>query len=220
MDNKLTEIVVILDRSGSMIDLRKDMEGGLRAFLKSQKELKTDELRANLTLVKFDDKYENVYDGAALEYIDVESIALEPRGGTALLDAMGKTINAVGDRLKDTKEENRPSKVVVVIITDGLENSSREFSKDQVFKMVETQTNIYKWEFVYLGANQDAIQVAGQYGFVPNFSSTYVPSKIGETYQYLSTNLSGVRCMSKFDMAWEDEQKKDMGTDDTYISPS
>ena len=159
MKTGLAEIVVVLDRSGSMISIRKDMEGGFNTFIKEQQKLPGE---CNVTLTQFDDKYDIVYSGKPLK--DVPDLELVPRGATALMDAIGRTINEVGARLKGTAEAARPERVLFVIITDGGENSSHEFTKPKINEMVTHQRTKYNWEFVYIGANQDSYGEAHGYG--------------------------------------------------------
>ncbi len=154
MKTNLTDITVILDRSGSMEVIKDDTIGGLRTFVEEQKKLPGE---ATFTLVQFDNEYEVVH--ATTPIRDVGDLELVPRGSTALLDAIGRTVNETGARLGAMPEADRPGKVLVVIITDGLENSSREFTRDKVFEMIKHQREAYQWEFNFLGANQDAIAV-------------------------------------------------------------
>lgn len=158
-----TDITVVLDRSGSMHSLVDDVIGGFDKFIEDQKQI---EGEANLTLVQFDHKYEFVYNNVPIN--KVGKLEYHPRGTTALLDAVGRAINETGERLSKLKEEERPSKVVFVIITDGLENSSREFKKNQIKNMIEEQTNRWQWEFIYLGANQNAFNEAQDIGINVN----------------------------------------------------
>lgn len=152
-----------------MASIRSDAEGGLNEFLKEQKKLPG---KAILTLAQFDHEYELLHDGVALE--DVPKYSLVPRGTTALLDAIGRTINTVDARLQKVPEAYRPSKVIVVVVTDGAENSSKEFSREQVFSLIENQKKVRDWEFLFLAANQDAIGVAGSLGIqnATNFVAT------------------------------------------------
>ena len=152
MKQGLTDIIVVLDRSGSMAGIRKDMEGGFDAFIAEQRKEPGD---ARVTLTQFDTTYEIVYDGKPLT--DVPPLSLEPRGMTALYDAVGRTIAATGARFAALPEDERPERVLFVIITDGAENSSREFEGARVAAMVKEQTDKYSWQFVYIGANQDAV---------------------------------------------------------------
>lgn len=156
----LTEIVVVLDRSGSMATIRGDMEGGFNSFIADQRKLPGS---CAVTLVQFDSDYELVYSGKPLA--DVPPLSLEPRGSTALLEAICKTIAATGGRLSALPDEERPERVLFVVISDGEENASAEiYSRQRVLEMVKRQTEIYSWQFVYFGADQDALAVAGKMG--------------------------------------------------------
>lgn len=152
-------IAVVLDRSGSMQSVKADTEGGLRAFLAEQADAPGD---TTVSLYQFDTEYEPVYENKALA--DVPEFMLAPRGGTALLDAVGRTISGVGAQLVALPEDERPGEVIVVILTDGEENSSREFTGTTVKKMINEQQDVYGWKFVFLGADQDAFAAAGGMG--------------------------------------------------------
>lgn len=169
-----SEIVFVVDRSGSMSSIAADMRGGFDAFLVEQKKV-PGECRVSLT--RFDDHYDVVYEGKPLA--DVPPLDLEPRGSTALLDAVGRTIDAVGARLAKMPEPERPSKVLFVIITDGGENASREYSRKRVFDMITTQRTKFAWDFVFLGANQDAFAVAEGLGIMRGAAMNYAASGQG-----------------------------------------
>ena len=162
MNKNLTEIVAILDRSGSMEHLTNDTIGGFNSFLKEQKEIPGE---AILSTVLFNDSYVLLHDRVNIK--NVKSITKSDyiaQGNTALLDAMGKTINDLGLKLYNTIENERPSKVIFFIITDGEENSSVEFTNDKIKEMVELQKNTYNWEFIFLGANIDSFSAAASIG--------------------------------------------------------
>jgi uncharacterized protein YegL len=162
MKENLTEIVAILDRSGSMEELTGDTIGGYNSFIKGQKEVPGE---AFLTTVLFDDQYELLHDRVDIKKVkNLTKKQYWARGTTALLDALGKTINDIGLKLYNTPEHERPSKVIFFIITDGLENASHEFTDDKIKQMVELQRNTYSWEFIFLGANMDAFSVATSMG--------------------------------------------------------
>lgn len=188
MNKQLTDITVILDRSGSMASIHADAEGGLNTFINEQKSTEGD---ANFTLVQFDDKYDIVHDGIKID--DVPHCTLTPRGSTALLDAVGKTINTLGERLAKTPESDRPGLVVVVIVTDGGENASHEFNRAQIQAMIEHQQEKYDWEFVYLGANQDAFAEAHAMGINMANVSNYDTSKTRDAFTMTSTKLAESR---------------------------
>jgi uncharacterized protein YegL len=171
MNTELTEIAVILDRSGSMEAMAKEAIGGFNSFLKAQQKLPGD---ARLTLVLFDHEYIVAHDGCPIQQVlPLDEHTYVPRGTTALLDAMGRTINTIGERLDKTVESDRPGKVLVVILTDGLENASQEFKPAQIHSMVGRQREKYAWEFIYLGANQDAIEVGEGIGVAPGSAVTF-----------------------------------------------
>src|SRR5580693_1330174 len=162
MNTELTEIAIVLDRSGSMASMAKEAIGGFNGFLDSQQKLPGD---ARLTLVLFDHEHIVKYDERPIKDVSpLDEHTYEPRGTTALLDAIGRTINTIGERLDKTPEPERPGKVIIAILTDGLENASQEFKPKQIRSMIEHQREKYSWEFIYLGANQDAIEVGETMG--------------------------------------------------------
>ena len=155
----LTEIAFVLDRSGSMNPIAADAIGGFNTFLASQQALPGE---ARLTLVLFDHEYLVVHDNVAIRQVPpLDAKTFVPRGMTALLDAVGRTIDDVGVRLAATPEEQRPAKVIVAILTDGQENASRDYTFSRVAGMIKHQQEKYSWEFLFLAANQDAIAAAG-----------------------------------------------------------
>jgi Mg-chelatase subunit ChlD len=168
-----TLLVLVVDRSGSMARIQSDMEGGLRTLLEDQK---TGPGRCLVTLAQFDTEYDVLYDH--LPVTEVPDYQLVPRGSTALLDAIGRTIALVSERMTATPEADRPSKVVFAVITDGLENSSREWDRSQVMKSVKSQAE-QGWQFTFLGANQDAIQEGRKLGVDPAMAMTFAGSAVG-----------------------------------------
>jgi Mg-chelatase subunit ChlD len=151
MKTDLTDITLVVDRSGSMYLCQDDAQGGINQFIEDQKKVKGS---ANLTLVQFDDKYEVVYNGVPIS--DVGKYTLTPRGNTALLDAVGKAITSAGERLDKLPEEEKPGCVIMVIVTDGQENASREYKRDKIKEMIELQKNKFNWQFTFLGADANA----------------------------------------------------------------
>jgi uncharacterized protein YegL len=154
MKKDFCEIVMVLDESGSMNSCKTDTIGGVNEFLNNQKRING---QVNVTLIKFSNYYVVVNDAVPLDqvvYLDVTNYI--PSNTTALLDAVGKAVNTVGARLSNTPEEDRPEKVIFVVITDGYENASKEFTRRQVFELVSRQRDVYKWEFIFLGADIDA----------------------------------------------------------------
>lgn len=214
MRNDLTDITIVVDRSGSMRLMQADAEGGINEFIRSQK---TQPGQANLTLVEFDTTIDFVYRGIPLA--EAKDYKLVPRGSTALLDAVGQSINATGERLAKMAEADRPGIVIMVVVTDGGENASKEFKRDQIRSMVEHQTNTYRWKFVYLGANQDAFAESGNMGFSQQFTSGYTNNNVQAAYANVSSKLSSIRGMSIVGeseatmdcaMTFTDEDRKDL----------
>lgn len=187
-----TKIVFVVDRSGSMENIARDMEGGFKSFIADQK--KNQATQCDVSLYQFDTEYDVVFENK-----DINSdfdYRLIPRGGTAMNDAIGKTINSVGETLSKMNEDDRPDRVLFVIITDGQENSSKEFKTAQIKEMIERQTKEYNWIFSYLGANQDAWAVGNAIGISKSHVLNYVASAGGAAMAWNSLNsaVSGVRC--------------------------
>ena len=179
MKSNYTHIAVILDRTGSMESIRDDTIGGFNAFLQQQKDTPGD---ATLTLVQFDsqDPYEVVH--SFMEMKDVPELTREtfvPRAQTPLLDAMGRGINDLEHNLMKFGKEEKPQRVVMVIITDGQENASREFKKDQVQKMILEKQEQMDWQFVFLSADMDAINEALAQGIQPKSAMAFSKNKEG-----------------------------------------
>ena len=177
MKKGLTELVFILDRSGSMSGLESDTIGGYNSTLMKQREAKGE---CHITTVLFDDQYELIHDRINIKAISqITEKEYFVRGSTALVDAIGKTIHKIGNAQKYTADEYRAEKVVFVIITDGLENASREYSSSQIKHMIERQKERYGWEFIFLGANIDAVETAAQYGIGANRAQNFHADSIG-----------------------------------------
>ena len=209
MKENLTELVFILDRSGSMSGLETDTIGGFNSMLKKQKK---ESGEAFVTTVLFDDKYEVLHDRYDIKGVNLlTEKEYYVRGSTALLDAIGITINNIGKALSDAKEEDRPGKVLFVIITDGMENSSREFSYEKVKKMVEHQKSKYAWDFIFLGANIDAIKTANSFGISADMATNFVSDSAGTqlNYKIVSEVVSSFRKGKNVDKSWKDEIEKD-----------
>ena len=209
MKENLTELVFILDRSGSMSGLETDTIGGFNSMLEKQKK---ESGEAFVTTVLFDDKYELLHDRKDIKGINaITDEEYYVRGSTALLDAMGITINNIGKALSDTNEEERPGKVLFVIITDGMENSSREFSYEKIKEMVEHQKSKYAWDFIFLGANIDAIMTAGSFGISADMAANFVSDSAGTklNYKVISEAVSSFRKCKKVDSSWKNEIEKD-----------
>ena len=182
MGKGLTEIVYILDRSGSMGGLEQDTIGGFNAMMDKQK--KTGE-RAIVSTVLFDDVCEVIHDRIPIEKIEkMTDNQYYVRGCTALLDAVGGAIHHIGTIHKNTREEDRPDKTIFVITTDGMENASRKYSREKIEKMVKKQQKKYGWEFIFIGANIDAYAEAQKYGIRKDRAVNYVSDGIGTAKVY------------------------------------
>ncbi len=205
MDPNFTHITLVVDRSGSMEAIREEAQGGVNSFIRQQAE---EPGRAELSLVQFDTEYELVYDSVPVG--KVPKYVLQPRGMTALLDAMGRAMNATGQRLAAMPEHERPGLVVFVVMTDGMENASREFNREQIRQMTEHQRTKYNWRFIFLGANQDAFAEAESLGMPQTSAGNYSPDKIFAAYTSASKRLARMRNLSSSD---EDVSLGDMFTD-------
>ncbi len=171
------EIICIIDRSGSMAAIASDAIGGFNTFLDGQKKVPGE---ATLTFVQFDTEYEVVHENKPLHEVPaLDERTYQPRGGTALLDAVGRTIDDVGRRLSNMAENNRPEKVIVAILTDGEENSSRQYSLSKIEEMITHQKDKYQWDFIFLGANQDAFAEAAKIGIDAKYTANFVGSAKG-----------------------------------------
>ncbi|HRA76035.1 MAG TPA: VWA domain-containing protein [Propionicimonas sp.] len=187
-DPDLTHIEFLLDRSGSMQSIRTDIEGGFDAFVAEQAGQPG---RCTVSLAQFDDHYDVVY--SAIDVGEVPPLALHPRGRTALLDAIGRSITGLGERLAALPEGERPGAVIVAIMTDGMENASREFTHAAVKELITRQEQVYRWQFLYMGADQDAIEVGASIGVRADKSLTYARGKSREAYSAASKMASGLR---------------------------
>lgn len=186
MKKNLTEMVFLLDRSGSMGSLTDDTIGGFNSMIEQQKK---EDGEAYVTTILFNSNRFVLHD-----HIDIQEIKPMTHadymayGMTALLDAAGATIDSIGERLANTPEEERPEKVIFVITTDGYENDSREYTRDKVKEMIEHQQNKYSWVFMFLGANMDALAEAEKYGISSSYAATYIPNQIGTEALYCCTS--------------------------------
>lgn len=184
----LTWLVFLLDRSGSMQSIKSDVIGGFEAFIAEQRQ---GEGRCAVTLAQFDDEYQVVYHGIDLD--DVPPLNLQPRNSTALLDSMGKLITDTAAEIGALDEADRPGSVVVAIMTDGLENASREWHRPDIKALVEQQTNDHGWEFLYMGADQDAVEVGKGLGVKDGQAITYARGRSREALLAVSGNVRGYR---------------------------
>lgn len=193
MKKNLTEIVFILDRSGSMSGLEQDTIGGFNSIIEKQKE---EDGEAYVTTVLFDHEYKLLHDHVNLAEIQpMTNDDYSPRGMTALYDAIGLTINSIGARLSDAPEEERPEKVIIVITTDGHENASKEFSTSRIKEMIEHQQSKYSWTFMFLGANIDSVTEASAIGINTAFARNYTATADGVASHAggVATSLSYMR---------------------------
>lgn len=182
MRKNRTELVMILDRSGSMAGLESDTIGGYNSMLKRQKETEGEVL---VSTVLFNDRSEVIYDRVPLERMPQMTEKEYYAGGcTALLDAVGGAIHHIGNVHKYAREEDRPEKTIFVITTDGMENASREYSYERLKRMVEDRKEKYGWEFLFLGANIDAIETAGRFGIHEDRAANYNSDHEGTALNY------------------------------------
>jgi uncharacterized protein YegL len=181
MNKNLTEIIFLLDRSGSMAGLESDTIGGFNGFIKKQSQLEGETL---VTTVLFDDEYEVLWNGIAANQAKLTEEEYYVRGSTALLDAVGKTILDVGYRFSKTSEEQKPGKIIFVITTDGQENASKEFTYKKVKELIGHQQEKYNWEFIFMGANIDAAKEAESIGITMDNAYNFEASEKGVEKMY------------------------------------
>ncbi len=204
-----TLLVLVVDRSGSMQSIKEDMEGGIAALLAEQGK---EQGRCLVTLAQFDTEYDLVADGVPVA--ELEPYRLVPRGGTALLDAIGRTIAHVKDQVEQLGSKAGPDHVIVAVVTDGLENSSKEWSHLQVMDSVKARV-AEGWDFTFLGANQDAIEEGGRIGVDAASSLTYDASEQGtrQAFVAMSSSMSRRRSgLSKSMEYTEDERRRAAGS--------
>ena len=216
MKKGLTEIVFILDRSGSMSGLEQDTIGGYNSLIKKQK---SEEGEAIISTVLFDDQTEVLHDRVSIDSIQpMTEEQYYVRGCTALLDAVGGAIHHIGNVHKYARKEDVPEKTLFIITTDGMENASRRYSYENVKHMIERQKAKFGWEFLFLGANIDAIEVAGRFGIQPERAVNYNSDSEGTAvnYRVLSKVVSRVRNCNLDDMedmfddcTWKEEIEAD-----------
>ncbi len=213
MKKGLTEIVFILDRSGSMAGLEEDTIGGYNSMLERQKK---EEGKAVISTVLFDDRCEVLHDRLDLEEVEpVTEKEYYVRGCTALLDAVGGAVKHIATVHKYAREEDRPEKTLFIITTDGMENSSRQYDFEKVRQMVEEKKEKWGWEFLFLGANMDAIQVAGRFGIREENAVNFECDSQGTRLNYavVSRAVSSARANACMEQAvpagWKAEIEKD-----------
>ena len=205
MKKDLTELIFILDRSGSMGGLESDTIGGYNAMLKKQMEA---EGSAYITTVLFDDEYELLHDRINLKGVKpITEKEYFVRGTTALLDAVGKSIQKIVNVQRNTSDDEKAEKVLFVITTDGLENASREYSYTKVRAMIEKQKSRYGWEFIFLGANIDAVSEAEKFGIDSSRAAQFHNDKDGIelNYKVVSEAICELRSSKTISRDWKRE---------------
>lgn len=209
MKRGYTDITIVLDRSGSMQTIRNDMVNGLKSFIEEQRKVPGE---CKITLIQFDsNQYETVFVGADINS-DI-NIDLIPRGCTPLLDALGRAINDTGMRFEAMAEAERPENVIMLIITDGEENASREFSAEVVRQMTSHQIAQYNWHFSYLGANQDGFTVATSVGIPLANTLNYQasPQGVQAMYHSVSSATSNLRTGKAKTVCYNDADRQAQG---------
>lgn len=210
MKKGLTELVFILDKSGSMGGLEADTIGGFNSMLAKQQAVDGE---CRITTVLFDNNYELLHDRIDIRAVGkISEKEYQVGGSTALLDATGRTIHKIGDAQKHTAEDYRAEKVMFVIITDGEENSSREYTADKVKALIERQKAKYGWEFIFLGANIDAVQNAGRLGIAPDRAVDYLADSKGTelNFKVMASAVAMFREAGTVDEACFEEIRKDV----------
>ena len=211
MKKNLTELVFVLDKSGSMSGLEKDTIGGYNSMLKEQRGVNGECI---ITTVLFDHRCELLHDRIDIRAVKpITGKEYFVGGSTALLDALGMTIHKIAAAQKNTAEAYRAEKVMFVIITDGEENASRQYSVRQVREMIRLEKERYGWEFIFLGANIDAVETAGRFGIDADRAVDYVPDSRGTelNFRMMSETVAAFRECGAVPSACLDEIRKDMG---------
>ncbi|MGI6733027.1 MAG: vWA domain-containing protein [Anaerovoracaceae bacterium] len=210
MKKGLTELVFILDKSGSMSGLEADTIGGFNSMLAKQQAV---EGECNITTVLFDNNYELLHDRIDIRAVSpITEKEYQVGGTTALLDAIGMTIHKIGNAQKHTAEDYRAEKVMFVIITDGEENSSRKYSVEKVKAQIERQKTKYGWEFIFLGANIDAVETAGRFGIASDRAVDYIADREGTelNFKVMANTVATFRKSGIVDEACLEEIRKDV----------
>ena len=208
--NNSTELVVILDRSGSMQRLAEDTIGGFNSLIENQRKL---EGKCTVTTVLFDNKVEILYQGKNIKEVPtLTSKEYFARGSTALLDAIGITINETNSKISSMKEEEKPNKVLVAITTDGLENSSNEYSYSSIKSLIEEKKKKLGWDFIFLGANIDAIGESNKFGIERDMAMNIKATKVGQKHAFESINRAAyhARFSNAISSDWKDTQEIDI----------
>ena len=209
MKKNLTELVFILDRSGSMQGLEGDTIGGFNSMLEKQKK---EPGEAFVSTILFDDRIEVLHDRIEIEKVrPITHREYCVRGCTALLDAIGGAIHHIGNIHKYARQSDVPEHTLFVITTDGMENASRRYCAQRVREMIQRQKEKYGWEFLFLGANIDAVETAGALGIAPDRAANYHCDSAGTrlNYEAVSRAVAAVRCSAPLDGHWKDAIEKD-----------
>ncbi len=209
MKKNLAELIFVLDRSGSMSGLESDTIGGYNAMLKKQMDA---EGEAFITTVLFDDQYELLHDRINLKGVrPITEKEYFVRGTTALLDAVGKSIQKIINVQRNTAEDEKAEKVLFIITTDGQENASREYSYDQIRSMIEKQKTTYGWEFIFLGANIDAVSEAKKFGIDSSRAAQFHNDKEGIelNYKTVSEAICEMRSSKSISKDWKNSIDED-----------
>jgi hypothetical protein len=212
MKKGLVEMVFILDRSGSMSGLESDTIGGFNSLIEKQKKVDGECI---VTTALFDDRYELLHDRIGLNGISpMTDREYYVRGSTALLDAVGRTISKLANVQRHTSEDEKAEKVVFVITTDGYENASREYSYDKIKEMIEKQRDKYGWEFLFLGANIDAVETAARFGISRDRAANYHADREGTAinYEVISDAVTSVRVKKTMDSNWKKRIDEDFNS--------
>lgn len=202
-NSNYTAIQLLLDRSGSMQKIKDDVEGGVKTFIEDQRKASG---KCTLRICQFDTLYEEVCPSTSIA--DAIFPGLDPRGGTALLDAWGRAVVEFGEELSNLPEDARPGNVIFVVVTDGEENSSREWTRAQVFDKVTEQQTRYNWQFLYLAANQDAVAEGAKYGVPGAQAVTYDWDAGGTKAAYSALSNSVLRTRGGGEGAFTDAERR------------
>ena len=209
MKKNLTEMVFILDKSGSMSGLEADTIGGFNGMIEKQKK---EEGEALVSVVLFSNESRVIYDRVDLQKVEPMTDKQYYVGGcTALIDAIGGAIHHIGNVHKYAREEDRPEHTVFVITTDGMENASHRYTSDEVKSMVRRQKEKYGWEFLFLGANIDAVETAAHFGISEDRAVTFHSDHIGQSlnYEVVTDAVSSVRCRAPLTREWKRRIEED-----------
>jgi uncharacterized protein YegL len=209
MKTNITELVFILDKSGSMAGLESDTIGGYNAMLKKQQEEQGDVI---VTTVLFDDNFELLHDRVNIKGIKpITEKDYFVEGSTALLDAIGKTIHRIGNVQRNAWEDQRADKVMFIITTDGMENASSEYTYEKIKNMIERQKGKYGWEFIFMRANIDAISTAAKFGIESDRAVNYKADGEGTrlNYETVSSVVSDLRANKEISSSWKSKIDED-----------